>query len=90
MADGSDSPIRHSLKRVFSNHPIIALAGDLSQLRVGRFHVAANGLGQQLKLRLPLRNRPASVSFQSAAADFAGVAATSVARQGTRHTMKQP
>ena len=39
---------------------------------------------RQLKLRLRLRNRPTSVEFQSAQADFARVAATSVARCGRR------
>ncbi len=48
----------------------------------GRTHVAADAASRQLKLRLPLRNRPASVAFQSAQADFATVAATSVAWDG--------
>ena len=53
----------------------------------GRLHPAADGSGRQLKLRLPLQNRPASVRFPSAQADIARVAATSVARRGARHTV---
>jgi len=50
-------------------------------------HVStANVSGWQLKLRLPLRDRPASVRLQSAQADLARVAATSVARRGACHT----
>ena len=57
-----------------------AFGGSLSNREAGRNHVAADAASRQLKLRLRLRNRPSSVEFQSAQADFALVAATSVAR----------
>jgi hypothetical protein len=47
---------------------------------MARFDRAANDLSRQLKLRLALQNRPASIGLQSAKADFVAVAATPVAR----------
>jgi hypothetical protein len=68
--------------RLASNASIAERGRTVNQTRSGRNHVAAGAASRQLKLRLRLRNRPSSVEFQSAQADLALVAATSVARCG--------